>query len=275
MSSSSPDPDRTAPHSKSPDDVVDSERPSSSDSISTPLRKTPEPDNQADDLDTQASTSDSVSPTAAPSAGDWQAIWSSQYNTYYFYNSATQETTWVNPLQPTPEPAAEAGPVAAAPSASSTLTSTSEAYDIYTAAAVQGIDPSLAHLDPSLAAGPSAPSAFTYAAKFNARTGAFTRPDGRASLTEYERARRMSEFYFDVNAWEQDVEARKLQEAQEEAKGTEARLQESLAFWLQSYWKEFVCRLQSKFVFAWMIFVSPTRSTPVPVSTYQTSIARP
>src|SRR5215510_6021838 len=35
-----------------------------------------------------------------PSAGPWQAIFSPQYNTYYFYNSVTQETTWINPLQP-------------------------------------------------------------------------------------------------------------------------------------------------------------------------------
>ena len=91
-------------------------------------------------------------------------------------------------------------------------------YDLQAAAAAQGIDPALAHLDPSLAAGPSNPAAFTYTAKFNARTGAFTRPDGRdpSHLSEYERAKRMSEFYFDVNAWEQEVEARKLEEAHEE-----------------------------------------------------------
>ena len=87
------------------------------------------------------------------------------------------------------------------------------------AAAAQGIDPSLAHLDPSLAASTSAsPAAFTYTAKFNARTGAFTRPDGRDPnhVSEYERARRMSEAYFDVGQWEQDVEQRN---AQEEAEG--------------------------------------------------------
>lgn len=94
----------------------------------------------------------------------------------------------------------------------------SSQYDIYAAAAEQGIDPALAHLDPSLAASGTAPGAFTYTAKFNSRTGAFARPDARdpTHLSEYERAKRMSEFYFDVNAWEHEVEKRKLEEAQEE-----------------------------------------------------------
>lgn len=122
----------------------------------------------------------------------------------------------MNPLE---QPNAEAGPSNAAP-ASSTPEATpglSSAVDIYAAAAAQGIDPALAHLDPTLAGG-SAPGANTYTAKFNARTGAFARPDARdpSHLSEFERSKRMSEFYFDVNAWESEVEMRKLQEAQEE-----------------------------------------------------------
>jgi len=84
-------------------------------------------------------------------------------------------------------------------------------------AIAQGIDPSLAYLDPSLAAGPSLPSgAFT--AKFNARTGAFTAVDGRdpSHLSEYERAKRMSQFYFDVGAWEEQLE-------QQDAAGEEGK----------------------------------------------------
>lgn len=157
--------------------------------------------------------------SATPSAtsGTWQAVWSPQHSAYYFYNSVTHETTWVNPLE---QPNAEAGPSNAAP-ASSTPEATpgpSSAIDIYAAAAAQGIDPALAHLDPSLAGGSAAPGANTYTAKFNARTGAFARPDARdpSHLSEFERSKRMSEFYFDVNAWESEVEMRKLQEAQEE-----------------------------------------------------------
>lgn len=170
----------------------------------------------------------------APSAGDWQAIWSPPHNAYYFYNAKTQETTWVNPLQQQQQDADAADPS----SASSTDTGAETAsgsgagpaataaalqamYDLQAAAAAQGIDPALAYLDPSLASDPSAPNQFTYTAKFNARTGAFAKPDARdpTHLSEFERAKRMSEVYFDVGQWEKDVEARKLQEAQEEEEG--------------------------------------------------------
>ena len=167
-----------------------------------------------------AASSSAATTAATAAAGDWQAIFSPSHNAYYFYNSVTQETTWTNPLQTN----AEAGPSnSTSPSddAADAPAASSSSLDIYTAAAAQGIDPALAHLDPSLAASGSAPGAFTYTAKFNARTGAFARPDGRdpTHLSEYERAKRMSEFYFDVNAWEQEVEKRKLEEAQEEEAG--------------------------------------------------------
>ncbi|KAH9832151.1 uncharacterized protein C8Q71DRAFT_714470 [Rhodofomes roseus] len=174
---------------------------------------------------TPAASSSTTPAPAAPavtaSAGDWQAIFSPAHNAYYFYNTQTQETTWTNPLQPAPPAGASADPSAPGSSAlpvSASAPAIAAMYDLQAAAAAQGIDPALAHLDPSLAAGPSNPAAFTYTAKFNARTGTFARPDGRdpSHLSEYERAKRMSEFYFDVNAWEQEVEARKLEEAHEE-----------------------------------------------------------
>ncbi|KAH9903325.1 hypothetical protein C8Q73DRAFT_785919 [Cubamyces lactineus] len=167
---------------------------------------------------TSGSASAPASAASSATTGTWQAVWSPAHNAYYFYNSVTQETTWVNPLQ---QDNAEAGPSSTPTAAASTAqatSATSPTADIYAAAAAQGIDPALAHLDPSLVAGTGAPGAFTYTAKFNARTGAFARQDARdpTHLSEYERAKRMSEFYFDVNAWEKDVEMRKLQEAQEE-----------------------------------------------------------
>ncbi|KAI0697618.1 hypothetical protein C8T65DRAFT_661767 [Cerioporus squamosus] len=173
-----------------------------------------------DSAPASASTSTSASNAAPAPQGAWQAVWSPAHNAYYFYNSVTQETTWTNPLQPN----AEAGPSNSTPASAEAVgapATSSSSFDLYAAAAAQGIDPALAHLDPSLAASGSAPGAFTYAAKFNARTGAFARPDGRdpSHLSEYERAKRMSEFYFDVNAWEQEVEKRKLEEAQEEEEG--------------------------------------------------------
>lgn len=86
------------------------------------------------------------------------------------------------------------------------------------AALAQGIDPALAHLDPSLAAGPSSLPGGAFTAKFNARTGAFAKSDARdpTHLSEFERAKRMSEFYFDVGAWEKDLEHRNTEEYQEE-----------------------------------------------------------
>ncbi|KAH8112840.1 hypothetical protein DFH11DRAFT_1728191 [Phellopilus nigrolimitatus] len=145
--------------------------------------------------------------TNAHVQGDWQAVWSPPHNMYYFYNMRTNETTWTNPLSN-------------ADASASASTSTSVHYDAAAAAAAQGIDPSLAYLDPSLAAGPSNSAAFTYTAKFNARTGAFARPDARdpEHVSEYERMKRMSGFYFDVDEWQKDVERRQEEaEAEEEA----------------------------------------------------------
>ena len=125
--------------------------------------------------------------------------YSKVHNTYYFYNSLTQETTWTNPLVP-PEAEAQSSSGAASTSGASNSV---EAEDTpqpgpsttYTAlqeaAIAQGIDPALAHLDPSLLASTSgSPAAFAASAKFNARTGAFTKADGRdpSHLSEYERA---------------------------------------------------------------------------------------
>lgn len=131
--------------------------------------------------------------------GDWQAIWSPQHSMYYFYNARTNETTWTNPL-------AGAG--------SEGTSSTSTLLNSQVAAAAQGIDPALAYLDPTLTAGPSNPSALTYTAKFNARTGAFTAPDARNPdhVSEYERMKRMSNVFFDMDAWQAEVEARQTEE---------------------------------------------------------------
>ncbi|PIL29161.1 hypothetical protein GSI_09210 [Ganoderma sinense ZZ0214-1] len=218
----SEDPHDSELESKSPDDASAEASSSSTSAAADPTSASTSASASASAPDS-SSASPSVPGTA--SQGDWQAVWSSAHNAYYFYNSLTHETTWVNPLQPN----AEAGPSnvgSDSPEASSSTADPSyqstPGSDLYAAAAAQGIDPALAHLDPSLGGGSSTnPAAFTYTAKFNARTGAFTRPDGRdpTHLSEYERAKRMSEFYFDVNAWESDVAQRKLEEAQEEEEG--------------------------------------------------------
>lgn len=195
----------------------------------------------------------SSSTSAAAPTGNWQALWSPVHSAYYFYNSVTHETTWVNPLQPSAAPGestSSSTPSAPAPASapptgdnpdaeeddpsSSTAPSSSGAtpvpasiaqiYALQEAAVAQGIDPSLAHLDPSLAGGPSAPGgsgAYNFSAKFNAHTGTFTRPDGRdpTHLSEYERMKRMSSVYFNMEQWEQEVAQRKAQEDEDAANG--------------------------------------------------------
>ena len=217
--------DSAAAHrpTSSPDDAPS---PSASRSASElPPAASPAEPHSATSASVHAPAAESSASGSAVPTGSWQAVFSPSHNAYYFYNSVTHETTWTNPLQS----AADAGPSGSTdepsdPAGASSSSTPGAAYDIYAAAAAQGIDPALAHLDPSLAASSSSSAgsgAFAYTAKFNARTGAFTRPDGRdpTHLSEYERAKRMSEFYFDVGAWERDVEQRKLEEAQEEADG--------------------------------------------------------
>ncbi|KAH7926876.1 hypothetical protein BV22DRAFT_1008025 [Leucogyrophana mollusca] len=201
-----PRPDSPSEKSENPDPTADPQAPLTDPEASKP----------------QDSSSTSESPIASATA--WQAIWSPQHNSYYFFNSITQETTWTNPLQPPPgdgdTPSAASSSASPQPSSSTPSASTSQYATLQANAIAQGIDPSLAYLDPSLASTSGVPSNFTYTAKFNARTGAFAKPDSRdpTHLSEYERAKRMSEFYFDVGAWEKDVEARKRAEEEGEGK---------------------------------------------------------
>jgi hypothetical protein len=191
----------------------------------------------------------SSSSNGDPDTGDWQAIFSPAHNAYYFFNSKTQVTTWTNPLQPPVESATDpassstSGPSDIASASTSTSSSLpadpasshtsahsttipphlAQLYAAQNAAAAQGIDPALAFLDPTLAnsALPGGGGTYAATAKFNARTGVFAKADARAPehLGEYERAKRMSEFYFDTNTWEQDVAKRKAEEDKAEEEG--------------------------------------------------------
>jgi WW domain len=239
----------------------------------TPPSDPPEQIEQPESNDESQQPAENVPPAssslepASPSSADWRAIWSSAHNAYYFYNTLTQQTTWVNPLQPAQESSVSSTPASTStltptsnPTSTSTSTSTStppppsapttstqeessnssapgpsssgatpvpasiaQIYALQEAAAAQGIDPSLAHLDPSLAGPSSAPgaTAYNFSARFNAHTGAFTRPDGRdpTHLSEYDRMKRMSSVYFDMGQWEEDVAQRKEQEDEDAANG--------------------------------------------------------
>jgi hypothetical protein len=119
----------------------------------------PEPDTRAEE------TQDTSSPDSVAATPQWQAIWAPQYNSYYFYNHITQETTWTNPLQPeegssssvsadqTPSTEEHSDENAAASTTGLTYSTASSKYAALQAAAIaQGIDPALAHLDPTLGA---------------------------------------------------------------------------------------------------------------------------
>lgn len=166
---------------------------------------------------------DAVPTTNALVQGDWQAVWSPQHNMYYFHNLRTNETTWSNPL--------------AGSQPGGSASQTSAQYDAQAAAMAQGIDPELAYLDPTLAAGPSNPGAFTYAAKFNARTGAFTKLDGRNPdhVSEYERMKRMNSVFFDMDAWQQNLEQENAEEEESGKKRKKPTKKDlvSLPFYLQ------------------------------------------
>ncbi|KAG9103387.1 hypothetical protein FRC06_011130 [Ceratobasidium sp. 370] len=152
-----------------------------------------------------------------PTHTEWQAIWAPTHNTYYFYNSRTGETTWVNPLDPSasastsaaqtqPQPQPE--PQQDKPQQDETEPEEAPRDLSY----LNGIDPELAYLDPTLAvpsAGAKGPVP-TFTARFGARSGAFTAMDGRRPehLSEAARAQRMSSVYFDTAAWEKEIAER-------------------------------------------------------------------
>ncbi|KAJ2916237.1 hypothetical protein MD484_g4178, partial [Candolleomyces efflorescens] len=226
-----------------------------SDKSQTPSREASPEDHDSPHTTTESSEQPAVSqipPTeqepeadkpADSSSHAWQAIFSPQHNAYYFFNSVTQETTWVNPLQGSEEAASAStstpssstpaqdpsssksksksrstspDPEANAASSSSAGPGPTSHYTALQAAAVaQGIDPALAYLDPSLLSQipgqqTNASGIPMFTAKFNRHTGAFARADARdpSHLSETERAKRMSQFYFDVDAWETELASR-------------------------------------------------------------------
>ncbi|KAF7329725.1 WW domain-containing protein [Mycena kentingensis (nom. inval.)] len=173
-------------------------------------------DSTADTATTETPPSTSEAP-AAVSSTPWQAIYSPQYNTYYFYNTETQETTWTNPLQPAADNAEASGSGSGQPPADGGMIPNMDPRyaAMQNAAMAQGIDPALAYLDPTLAASTSAGApAGSFQARFNARTGRFTAMDDRTPdhMSEYERMKRMSSVFFDVDAWQNNLQAEKAAE---------------------------------------------------------------
>ncbi|KAL5639864.1 hypothetical protein ACGC1H_006439 [Rhizoctonia solani] len=154
-----------------------------------------------------------------PPQTEWQAVWSPAHNAYYFFNSRTSETTWINPLDPSAStPAAQ--PTPTPEPAPTEPTGEAPPPDF---SHLGGIDPELAYLDPTLAvpsAGAKGPVP-TFSARFGARDGKFTAMDGRRPehLSEAARAQRMSAVYYDTEAWEREIAERDAKAKAEEEAG--------------------------------------------------------
>lgn len=167
-----------------------------------------------------------------PTQNEWQAIWAPTHNAYYFYNSRTSETTWVNPLDPAssasgstaqPQPEAQVPPTDDKPKEGSENPDEIGEAPPRDLSYLNGIDPDLAYLDPTLAvpsAGAKGPVP-TFTARFGARSGAFTAMDARRPehLSESARALRMSSVYFDTEAWERELAERNAKAKAEEEAG--------------------------------------------------------
>ncbi|KAB5591951.1 hypothetical protein CTheo_4629 [Ceratobasidium theobromae] len=158
-----------------------------------------------------------------PDQMEWQAIWSPAHNAYYFYNIRTAETTWVNPL----DPASSASSSTQQQQSTGQQVSTEQSQGMEQAppdmSHLNGIDPELAFLDPTLAvpsAGATGPVPM-FSARFGARSGKFTAMDGRTPehMSEAARAQRMSSVYFDTQAWENEIAARDAQARADQAAG--------------------------------------------------------
>ncbi|WVR09513.1 hypothetical protein IAU60_006581 [Kwoniella sp. DSM 27419] len=172
----------------------------------------------------------------------WQAVWAPEQNAWYFWNTKTSEVSWTNPLEPasSSEPGASAQPPLPdeAPPLPSGPAPTSSAYaHAQTQAqapmtnAWESTDPSLPEIDEGLlhmvggggsTARGGAMDPTMQRATFNARTGRFTPQDYQYTvghLDEYNRAKRMSNHYFDVDAWERDKAAEHEKRRREEEAG--------------------------------------------------------
>ncbi|CUA73049.1 hypothetical protein RSOLAG22IIIB_10493 [Rhizoctonia solani] len=147
-----------------------------------------------------------------PSQNEWQAIWSPAHNAYYFFNSRTSETTWVNPLDPTSTPATTTAQPEPEPESKDEQAPTTDEQPPADLSYLNGIDPELAYLDPTLAvpSGGAKGPVPTFSARFGARDGKFTAMDGRRPehLSEAARAQRMSAVYYDTEAWEREIAER-------------------------------------------------------------------
>lgn len=184
-----------------------------------------EPAPQASSSSSQSGSEDPKSKQPAKDKGKgkgkadahpWQAVWSPERSAWYFWNTETQEVTWTNPLAPKSESSGSQPPLPNEPAPSSSKLPLPPRPKLVNG--LPEIDPALAHLVP-----PEQRDATTAAlsAAFTARTGraATDAGYGFAHLDEYNRVKRFSEHYFDVEGWEKQRAMEGLKRQAEEAAG--------------------------------------------------------
>jgi hypothetical protein len=164
---------------------------------------------------------------------------------WYFWNSKTGEVTWTNPLEPETSNAGEGSnqsdlnaesvaptnpplPNEPAPQAKPTSSSSFQPPlpppTFGLPPAIPDIDPDLAYLLPMTQRGGAggAGDGPGQSAAFNARTGKFAPVDTNYTydhLDEYNRMKRMSSHYFDVEAWEKQRQEDNAKRMRDEAEG--------------------------------------------------------
>ena len=153
-----------------------------------PLPDEPIPSSSEDDSDESSSpdntTSDAGVVNSEPDA--WQAIWEPSANAYYFYNSETKESTWLNPRLPPDQAAAylaENPPLIPDPDSAPPIPTEPVPEDVY--------NPETGE--------------YGFTARFNLRTGKFqNHPEQTAeNFSTQGQLMRTAREYFDVNQMSQ------------------------------------------------------------------------
>ncbi|WWC71484.1 uncharacterized protein I206_105442 [Kwoniella pini CBS 10737] len=175
----------------------------------------------------------------------WQAVWAEQQNAWYFWNTKTGQVSWTNPLinlveseiQPPLPPNQPPLPNQSSLPSTSTLNGigitsnqVQNEFDInqgqYNLNEQPEIDEGLAYLF----GGGGGTSSNLYGidnslqkASFNSRTGKFQSNqinNNPGYLDEYNRSKRMNNYYFDVEQWEKEkVKENELKRKRQEEQG--------------------------------------------------------
>ncbi|GAA5799029.1 hypothetical protein HPULCUR_004438 [Helicostylum pulchrum] len=158
-----------------------------------------------DNIDTSNENKEDTSNPESSSL--WTAVWDDNAQAYYWWNTETNETTWINPEQPIADYSV-ATPTAVTPS--NPLDFLLDRIDTDVKKQLDGEEPSRSpsyqsynqYFEPSEAS-------YATTAHFNSRTGRFTTQEDASrlnpdNLTIENRATRQMQFYFDVDRYTEE-----------------------------------------------------------------------